>query len=56
MVGKSCNMSSSDPEENNVLGIEVAYTHTECAGKLRTKVLNINQMQPFYSFKKCAER
>ena len=48
VVGKSCNMSSSVPEENNVLAIEVAYTHTECAGKLRTKVLNntinINQM------------
>ena len=47
VVGKSCNMSSSVPEENNVLAIEVAYTHTECAGKLRTKVLNINQMSLF---------
>ena len=30
--GKSCNISSSDPEGNNILVIENAYTPTECAG------------------------
>ena len=32
VVGRSCNVSSSVPEENNVLAIEVAYTPTECSG------------------------
>ena len=32
VVGKSCSLSSSDPEESNILGVETAHTYGECAG------------------------
>ena len=38
---KSCNISSSLPEGNNILVIENAYTPTECAGIGVTKSKSI---------------
>ena len=35
VVGKSCSLSSSDPEESNILGVETAHTYGECAGRYR---------------------
>ena len=32
VVGKSCSLSSSDPEESNILGVETTHTYGECAG------------------------
>ena len=32
VVGKSCSLSSSVPEESNILGVETAHTYGECAG------------------------
>ena len=34
VMAKSCNTSSSVPDENNILGIENTFTYSECGGRL----------------------
>ena len=53
-MGKSCSLSSSDPEESNILGVETAHTYGECAGTdtnyFCSLVLRISRIKHFFLF------
>ena len=59
VVGKSCSLSSSVPEESNILGVETAHTYGECAGTdtnyFCSLVLRISRIKHFFLFIKKAK-